>query len=234
MRKLISVILVILLCLSMSTMTFAGCDVKTKSDVGMKKLEKIKKDKKFAIISDDGQGNYSFVPSKDVTDKKAYIAEVEGITAQDYSTTCQPSSEGVDYYNGNRTINQFNSNINVQEYVNIFGDNRVVVSGTSSCSWLGATPFNADSITDCDNFSFSTLGVSVSLTYPPAIGAAQSSSSCTLQYPVITNNWNYSHSYNGISCQAWDIYGYSQSKTTMFLFGTRTATPGCAKSIALW
>ncbi|GEM_PF-4929979 len=247
MKRILAVILTVALCMSLSGLAFAASDSKSgkledrndtdivKSTVEKNKdfINKIKADKDFDVIHDDGEGNFSFAPSKSTKKSKDEI----NAKLAEYSAQYSWSSSMSDYkslpYSDGSVSSSFSSSVNLSNS-GVLSDDRLSISGSSSSFWGGLKPYYASSIDQSDSWSCNYIGFSCTISYPPGVGMQGSGSSCSINYPQLTGNYySYNHTYGTISFKAYYITSCSQSDAATYRFGSSTVSPVCTDYLGM-
>lgn len=92
-------------------------------------------------------------------------------------------------------------------------------NNTSTVQWLGATPFNATSVTHTDSWTNDGVAISVSISWPPGIGFSGSGSSASWA-TTVSNTWRTTHDWDSVYFSAFDIYRVHFNVTGAFQFGS--------------
>ncbi len=235
MKKLISMFLVVSLCLSLSITSFATENVnKDESDQNkafkvfqqdkIKKsklrLEKFKKDKDFVVTYENDDGNYTIVPSENVTNKKEYIAKLHEVKAQDdeYSLV---GDDIRGYSDGSLFVGFTSTAYGDWNYIPVAGSDCITFNGSSDAWWDGYSPARANSINCSDTFNVGYVGLSLSIGSGAIGGTVTSNNSgCTLTYTPAQNTWSVDHNFSNVTGYAYVITSITEYSSATFTFGT--------------
>ncbi len=113
---------------------------------------------------------------------------------------------------------QFNTNTTC--YTSFFAKDYVIFTGSSSSSWLGSTPWNADTIIHKDTYILNGLGsVSSSIDSGGVVGLSISTTSDSVTYTYQLNDeWQLNANYDvKVKTTLWT--NYDQEAVSTFQFG---------------
>ncbi len=249
MKRIITLILIAAMSFTFSGLTFAYDDVKATnfkcniiSDTDLIKqtvernksfIKKIKEDKDFEIIFDDGAGNFSYTNSKDTKkSKKDLDAKIAKYSAQSTTTGTMFASSPVIPYSDGYVSSGFRDTVTCDN--GLFQDCVYSISGTSGSNYSGLNPYYASSIDQSDTFTANVSVGSLSIGYGTTYGTIYyQSNGFTIAYPQLVGNYyRYDHTYGTITFSAWSISSVSQSDTATYRFGATTISPVCSASIS--
>lgn len=229
MKRFLSIILIASLILSLSFTSFAENKDNTVNTMmkqnnilkAKNKLDRIKKDKDFVIVSEGNAGSYSVVPSKNVKDKKTYLAKLEEVRAQDDSYILEDTTSRSVY---DSFIRNGFSSVAYGDWAFVTGE-EITYNGDSFANWLGDSPYYADKIDSSDTFNYGYVGLSLSIGSADAGGTLTSTSSgCKITYPTIEDNWSVDHHFTNIYARAYVFTSTTELADATFTFGGSSYT----------
>lgn len=171
----------------------------------------------FKIDFDNGDGNFSFTVFGD-NDKKQTLAKLNQFSAQSTQTTTINGSAAAAAYTANDIVSTFTDNITLNNN-GVLNNDIGYWTGQSSAQYQGSghAPLR---ITLSDNFSYSYVGSTISLSIPAGGLINAGTSSSTVTWPTSTNGYAKIASYTNVRGEAYDIVNMGHNSTASFDFST--------------
>lgn len=161
------------------------------------------------------------LPTKNVTDKNAYLEERDKISKnmlenkekQSRVVTINFSGRDEAPCNGDILVSKFES---VVECPGL----DTHIDGNSKAVWLGTNPSNCDTIQLIDNITVNGIGLSASGGGSWSITGGITSKNAVWKSPVVENEWMLEHNISNLSFTGMDLY-MTQEAQGEYSFGTR-------------
>lgn len=199
-------------------------------------LDEIRNNPDIELVQEADKYNYSYIPSKNIS-KNAYIAKYNKVFATTEWRYFDLEDAVNTYYKGSLPCggyiyDGFDSGVGTTSDWNYIN---ATVAGNSVTMWSGLDPYNANSIDQTDAFTFEVWDIDgITISYPPGLDIDIDGCTVVLNYPTVHNTWRYNHTYNAISCEAFDITHVTQCSSVTYLFGSATFSTMCTKRILVY
>lgn len=171
-----------------------------------------------ATFTVNEEGESSFTTAENVADKEAYVDETDasdGVTTMGSTTlsdTATESVEGSTIELDTEMTAEFNSGVTTATFE---------ADGSTSATWYGSSPYNADEIQI--NSQVGVDGVEVTISYPPSFSKG-SGYSATIS-KTFSDEWNVGHEYSNFEAESHvALYNGYQRDSATFTFDNQAYT----------